>query len=164
MKNYQKIQPEVIVGMGEKTKFLDQKPAIKTVLHLHIQLEDWLGDDIMECHPCYLVTEKLKEGIERTSFSGFEFSELEMTKDEYFHDNYQLNAPLPKFYWLKIIGVINIDDLVVDLDSSLCISDEFLSFLQKNYTLNNLDINPERNEFDDLLDKMIAESKQNKDV
>jgi hypothetical protein len=158
MKNYQKIQPEVIVGLGEKTQFLEKVPPFRTVINLHIQLEDWLGDDLMECHPCYIVTQSLKEGLESSAFSGFEFSDLEVTKDEYFDNNYQINRPLPKFYWLKVIGVLNRDDMSVDLDSSLSISDELLSFLQRNYTLNKLDKNPQRNEFDDLLDKMIDES------
>lgn len=36
-----------------------------------------------------------------------------------------------------------------------------LVYLQGNFSLNYMDIDPERNEFDDLSDKMIAENKKN---
>lgn len=163
MKNYQKIQPEVIVGLGEKTQFLEKAPPFRTVTNLHIQLEDWLGDDLMECHPCFLVTESLKKGLESSYFTGFEFENLEVTKDEYFNDNYKLDKTLPKFYWLKVKGHETTDDITLDIDSVLNVSDELLLFLQKNYTLNYMDINPERNEFDDLLDQMIADSKKSEE-
>lgn len=160
MKTYQTIQPEVITGLGKNTEFLEKKPPFLTVTKLHIQLEDWLGDDLMECHPCYIVTEKLKEGLQNTGFSGFDFAEMTITKDDYFDNNYQLKKELPKFYWLQVIGKQNIDDIVIGTEKSLLIEEKMLTYLQENFILNYMDINPERNEFDDLLDKMIAESKK----
>lgn len=162
MKTYQTIQPEVIVGLGEKTEFLEKEAPFLTVIKLHIQLEDWLGDDLMECHPCYIVTEKLKTGLQTTKFTGFEFSEMIVTKDEYFNDNYQLNKSLPEFYWMKIIGKQDFDDIIIGPEKSLLVGEELLDYLKKNFTLNYMDVKPERNEFDDLLDQMIAESKKNK--
>lgn len=162
MKTYQTIQPEVIVGLGEQTEYLEKEPPFLTVTKLHIQLEDWLGDDLMECHPCYIVTEKLKDGLQNIGFSGFKFAEMILIKDEYFDNNYQLKKGLPKFYWLQVVGKQDIDDMVIGIEKSLLIEEKMLTYLQENFILNYMDIGPERNEFDDLLDKMIAESKKNK--
>jgi hypothetical protein len=32
---------------------------------------------------------------------------MKVTEDIYFADNYHLNQPLPKFYWMKINGIEN---------------------------------------------------------
>lgn len=160
MRQYQTVQPEVIVGLGEETEFLEKKAPFLIVTKLHIQLEDWLGDDLMECHPCYIVTEKLKKDLQKSKFKGFEFSEMTVTKDEYFNDNYQLAKPLPVFHWMKINGKQDIDDICIGSGKSLLIDEQMLKYLKENFTLNYMDIDPERNEFDDLLDKMIAESKK----
>lgn len=164
MKDYKKIQPEVIVGLGDNTEFVEKAPPFKTVIKLHINLEDWLGDDLMECYPCYIITENLKKLLEDNSFKGFEIQDMSVSLDENFENNYQQGKPLPEFYQLKITGRRNNDDLFLDEDKNLNISGTFLDFLQSNVDLKYLDIEPERNDFDDLLDQMIAESKGSNDT
>jgi len=161
MINYLTVQPEVIVGLGDKTEFKEKDQPFKTVTKLHIDLEDWLGDDLMECYPCYIVTEKLKKLLDTSNFKGFDTSEMEVTRAEYFDDNYHQNKPLPKFYWLQINGIKNTADIYVDENNNLNVGDTFLSFLKSNVTLKYLEIEPKRNEFDDILDQMISESKVN---
>ena len=159
MKQYKQIQPEVIVGLGGDTKFLEKQPPFKNVLNLHVELDDWLGDDLIECHPCYIVTESLKIGLENSKFTGFEFADMEVTKSEYFDNNYHIDKDLPMFYWLKISGKKDIDDVFIGKEYTLFASDRLINYLKENFSVNYLDIEVERNEFDDLLDKMIAESK-----
>lgn len=159
---YKIVQPEVIVGLGNKTEFGEDAPPFKTVKKLHINLEDWLGDDLMECHPCYIITDNLKKGLESTDFSGFTFDRLELDRDEYFPDNYRLKKPLPLFHWLKITGKMNVDDVYIGEGKSLFCSDKFIKYLKENFTVNYLTIDPQKNEFDDLLAQMIADSKKSK--
>ncbi len=162
MKEYNKLQPEVIVGIGQNTEFEENKPPYKTVIKLQITLEDWLGDDLMECYPCYIVTQRLKDKLEiNNKLTGFKFSDMEVIKDEYFDDNYQLSRPIEKFYWMKIVGKKNINDVFIGDSYSLYASKEFINFLRANATINYLEIDSEKNEFDDLLDKMIADSQGN---
>ena len=57
MKKYNKIFPEVIVGLGDNieyypTEFIEGQKRLIT--KFHIKLEDWLGDDLMECFPLLL--------------------------------------------------------------------------------------------------------------
>jgi hypothetical protein len=40
----------------------------------------------------------LKEALENNSFIGFTFAGIEVTEDEYFEDNYQLEKPRPDFF------------------------------------------------------------------
>ncbi|WP_206743172.1 hypothetical protein, partial [Chryseobacterium sp. Leaf394] len=147
-------------GLGEKTEFVEQKLTSKTVSKLHIKLEDWLGDDLMECYPCYLITENLKENLKNQTFTGYMIEDVEISMGEYFFNNYNVNKSIPKFYWLKINGDENKTDLYIGKEKKLFCSEKLLNFLTSNCVLNYLKINPERNEFDDLLDQMIAESKK----
>jgi len=155
--SYKKIQPEVIVGLGTRTIFKETEPPFLTIISLHIDLEDWLGDDLMECFPVLLVSNELKIGLENSNFTGFQFHEMEVTKAQYFNDNYQLNKELPKFYWMKIIGEKGLDDMIRDNTTrELFVKNTLIEFLKKKFIVKYMEVNPERNEFDDLLDKMIA--------
>jgi hypothetical protein len=164
MKNYNKLNPEVIVGLGERTVFLEKEAPFKIVIELHIQLEDWLGDDLMECFPCFIVTQELKKVLEISEFTGFEFSEMQVTKDEYFKDNYQLKRALPKFYWMKIIGEKGIDDLYISEDSCLMSDSRFTELILKKFNHSYLDIDKEEDsEQQKLLQKLLERAKKRND-
>ena len=157
---YHIIEPEVIVGIGEKTEFLENRPPYKTVIKLHINLEDWLGDDLMLNSNCYIVTESLKNSLQKSEYSGFEFHDLELTKDEYFDDNYHQDRSLEKFYWMKINGERHMNDLFMN-NLELYASERLLNFLQKNFQTKYLRIDPIYDkETDDFILSLIARDKQ----
>ena len=133
--------------------------------HLHIDLENWFGDDLLETSSFdYVVSERLKSFLEKSDFSGFDFDAIEITKAEYFDDNYDLDIPLPKFYWMKIIGKKNKNDFYLENKIDLYCSDVLLEKLKLDFMLNNLEIDPEKdNDLEDFLDKMIANRKNNLD-
>lgn len=124
---YIKVDPEVIVGMGEHI-VIDNSIYPPKVQNLHINVEDWMGDDIMENFPVYIITERLKKGLQATDFKGFKINNLELTIDEYFFENYQLKKEIPKFYWLLVIGKNNKDDLYIDDQNILNISENCFYF------------------------------------
>jgi hypothetical protein len=158
---YKVIQPEVIVGLGDKTVFVEAVAPFKTVAKLHVELEDWLGDDLMECYPCYLVTEDLKDKLSQSDIKGYVIEPMQLTKNEYFANNYRLEKKLPKFYWLKIVGLKDRgDDMYIGEEKALFASDKLLDFLKKQATIKYMEVDPQKNEFDDLLDQMIADSKK----
>jgi hypothetical protein len=154
---YKIIVPEIMVDLGDNTVFEESSSPVKKIVKLHINLEVWFGDDLLTNSSNYIVTERLKKALEESNFTGFYFDNMKVTEDIYFADNYHLNQPLPKFYWMKINGIENKDDLYIS-DFDLYISNKMLEYLRKNFTVNNLDINPERDEFDDLIDEMIKDS------
>lgn len=57
---------------------------------MHINVEDWISDDIMENFPVYIITERLKKGLQATDFKGFKINNLVLTTVEYFFENYQI--------------------------------------------------------------------------
>lgn len=124
---YIKVDPEVIVGMGEHI-VIDNSIYPPKVQNLHINVEDWMGDNIMENFPVYIITERLKKGLQATDFKGFKINNLELTIDEYFFKNYQLKKEIPKFYWLLVIGKNNKDDLYIDDQNILNISENCFYF------------------------------------
>lgn len=161
MKEYKKIVPEVIVGLGDDTKFLEKQPPFITVLNLHIDLEDWLGDDLMECHPCYIATEQLKNALESSEYTGFEFAEMVVRKGEYFKDNYHLKKSLPKFYWMKIIGKENIDDLYISDKGYLMSDSNAIEFIRKDFNHKYLDVDLEEDvEQQEFLKNLLERAKQ----
>ncbi len=127
---YIKIEPEVIVGLGEDTK-INKSNYPPIVNYLHINLEDWLGDDLMENFPVFIITEYLKSSLETTRFSGYTIKDLKLTFDEYFESNYQLEKKVPTFYWMVINGAKGEDDFFIDQSQTLNISVEAFSFMKK---------------------------------
>lgn len=153
MKNeYTVVQPEVIVGLGDNTTGIPDHQD--QIIHLHIHLEDWLGDDLVECFPCYLVTENLKNLLEKSKLSGFEFYDVEITLDEYFFENFRLAIDLPTFYWFKVIE--KDQDVFIDDNLKLNVSNFFLSFIKKNASIKHMDIDPQRTDTDDFLDNLFS--------
>lgn len=127
---YIKIEPEVIVGLGEDTN-IDTSTIPPVVKELHINLEDWLGDDLMENYPVFIVTEPLKSNLETTAYSGYRIEDLKLTFDEYFENNYRLEKEIPKFYWMILSGIKGKDDFYIDSSQVLNVSSQAFSFLKK---------------------------------
>ena len=149
---YLKIEPEVLAGLGEETVFGNSN---EDVLSIHINIEDWLGDDLLTCHPVFLVTEQLKSKLEKTTLSGFAFADIKQSFDEYFNDNFHLKIPIPEFYWLKINGQESKDDLFINQDKNLMVSETCLKFLKENAKLEYCEIDSlEDSDMDDLFDDL----------
>jgi hypothetical protein len=149
-KEYLIVQPEVISGIGENTTG-NNLGSQDQITNLHIEMEDWLGDDLMECFPCYIVTENFKKIFSEKKNSGYIFDDLEITFGEYFEDNFQLEVDLPKFYWLKITGIKNDSDVFIDEKLKLNVSNQFLDILKKEVSIKHLEINPQKTDTDDFL-------------
>lgn len=146
MKKFHFIEPEVIVGIGENT-ILDNNYNPPKVDQLNLEIEDWLGNDLMESYPCFIITESLKEGLEKSKFTGYDsIEEIEVKKAEYFENNYQLDKEVPKFYWLKVNGISSKDDFSISNDNALklhkiLISDAVLEFLRKDFKIDMSNVN-----------------------
>ena len=65
-------------------------------------LKGWLGNDIVESFPCFIVTDGLKEAILKNCFSGVEFDHVKVTTSYPFEELYP-GLTLPPFNWMKSI-------------------------------------------------------------
>lgn len=154
--NYFLVEPEVMVDLGDDTVFDETDSANGTIKFLHIELESWGGDDLLTNHPIFVVTEQLKIGLEQTDFTGFTFDTMKITKGEYFDNGYDLDKPVPNFYWMKINGEPDIDDFVIK-DCELYISSRVLEYLKMNFQIENMDIDRPKDEFDDFIEELLKE-------
>lgn len=156
--NYKKILPEIVVGLGDKTEFDKNQNIIK----LHLEIENWLGDDLLWSFPETIVTERLKKDLENNIFTGFLFEDFLVTKDIYFDDNYHLKIPLPKFYWMKINGIEEKNDFYMKANE-LFISEKSLTYINDNYSLNNAEIEPTKALLHDFILELLEKDKKKLD-
>lgn len=106
--NYYSLEPEVAGGLGPHS-VLDPRTHPPVVSKLHYEFDGWLGDELLETFPCYIVTQRIRDMIQERGFTGAEFAPVEVTKSITFEELYP-NRRLPKFVWLKVNGTPGIDD------------------------------------------------------
>ena len=129
------IEPEVAGGLGPET-VIDNSVHTPIVSKLHYQFDGWLGDDILESFPCYIVTDTLKKGLEESDLSGFAFSEVLVTTSSTFEELHP-GTELPAFHWLKVTG-IDTNDFWIASDHRLVASVKAIEIL-RSYNIDNAD-------------------------
>jgi len=125
---YYTLEPEVAGGLGERS-VLDASTHPPTVSRLHYELEGWLGDDLLQSFPCFVVTARLKRALESIPASGCEFDSVEVTKSQTFAELYP-GRDLPEFFWLKPTGRAGLDDFGMSADHVLVASERALKCLR----------------------------------
>ena len=93
---YRLIEPEVAGGLGKET-ILSNDTHPPVVEKLNYEFSGWLGDDILESFPCYIVSERLKNKIDNNNLSGLKFDDVIVTKSEVFKQLYP-DKKLPNFF------------------------------------------------------------------
>jgi hypothetical protein len=135
---YFQIYPEVAGGWGKNTIVSNRDVHPPIIEKLDYQFEGWLGDDILETFPCYIISKALADAFNETNLAGFKLEEVEISLSETFIRLYG-NKILPKFYWFKIIGNANSDDFFTINNHSLIISEKALEVM-KLFNINNAEI------------------------
>ncbi|MEX2172315.1 MAG: hypothetical protein WD851_23545 [Pirellulales bacterium] len=138
-----KLHPEVAIEIEEGT-IMDPSVHPPIVEKLSVRFEGWLGDDLLETFPCFLVTDRLRHAIEATGFTGCSFDEVEVSKSEEFDEMYP-GRELPRFWWMKIPGMAAKDDFGISTDHCLVVSQRVFDLIM-SFQLDNCDAE----EFGDL--------------
>lgn len=115
------LEPEVAGGLGPHT-VMDRSVHPPVVTKLHYVFDGWLGDEIVESFPCFIVTVSLLEKLEDARLTGFEVDELEVSASDEFRDLLP-ETVLPKFVWLKVVGTAGMADVGMSRDHRLVVSD-----------------------------------------
>ena len=134
---YYRLDPEVAGELGKHT-VMDTSIHPPRVSRLHYELDAWLGDDLIQTFPCYLVTERLKACLVAESLTGIEFAPVVFTLSDSFKELHPATA-VPAFVWLKAIGVAGKDDFGTEQDGCLIVSTMALTAI-KTCSLNHCDI------------------------
>lgn len=116
------IDPEVAGSLGDDT-IMDTSTHPPIVLKLHYEFSGWLGNDLLESFPCFIVTDKLGQALLRSSLTGFSLDSAKTTTNEQFRELYPQRV-LPLFYWLKVVGQAGKDDFGISTDLRLVISEK----------------------------------------
>ena len=124
---FKSIEPEVAGGIGEDTK-LDTTIHPPIVYQLHYEFSGWLGNDIVESFPCFIVTDALKEAILKEHISGVDFDYVKVTTNNEF-DELHPGLSLPAFNWMKISGKAGEDDFGISDNLLLVISEKAYNLL-----------------------------------
>ena len=140
------LEPEVAGGFGENTVVsnLDNvrsKRERPIVTHLHYEFSGWLGDEILETTPCFIVTESLADSIQKSELKGYNFADVETSITEEFEELYP-ETILPKFKRVIPLGFVEVsrntfgdwsgDDFCLSQKSTLVVSEKALAVFKKH--------------------------------
>ncbi len=105
--NYYIMEPEVAGEIGYNTIY--QNSERTQISHLHFIFDGWLGDEILETTPCFLVSERLKGEIIKNGLSGYIFQEVEISYSDEFLELYP-NIEMPNFFRLIPTNILYVED------------------------------------------------------
>jgi hypothetical protein len=132
------LEPEVAGGWGVNTLFT-RVPGKPVVVHkLHYHFDGWLGDNLLASCPCFIITHRLANAIEKAQLTGVDFGDVEVTTSEQFRELYP-QRELPSFVWLKVFGKAAKDDFGLDDRGRLVASEKALHVL-RGMTLEHCDV------------------------
>jgi hypothetical protein len=131
------LEPEVAGSLGKNT-IMNRSVHPPVVAKLHYQLEGWLGDDLLESFPCYIVTRQLRDKIRESQLTGAGFGQLEITTSDEFKELHP-KLELPDFFWLTIHGKAGPDDFGIATDNRLVVSEKALALL-RSLNLNHCEV------------------------
>jgi hypothetical protein len=130
------LEPEVAGSLGPRT-VMDTDVHPPAVTHLHYEVDGWLGDDLLESFPCFLISPQAALALRSAHVTGFADREAEITLGADVEGVVDLQ--LTNFRWLTPTGVPGVDDLAVDRSATLIVSDQVLEILH-SFHLSNCDI------------------------
>jgi hypothetical protein len=132
------VEPEVAGGWGDNT-IADTDVHPPVVIHLHYEFEGWLGDELLESFPCFVVTRKLAAAIEEAGLNGASFESVEISVSENFKEAHPRVA-LPSFVRFVPTGKAGVGDFGIS-DGRLVVSERALRILKKA-RLRHADVTP----------------------
>lgn len=125
------LEPEVAGGWGDRIEYVLRPGNHPLVTKLDYEFFGWLGDELLETSPCFIVTENLKKTMEDYHGTGYSFSDVIISKSEVFLEEFP-GMELPPFAWLKIHGIAMVDDVGVGPKGTLVVSEEMLKEIKKH--------------------------------
>lgn len=126
---YTILEPEVAGGFGDAT-VLDSSTHPPTIHTLEYCFDGWLGDDLLESFPVFIVTQQLQQAIATAQLTGYAFDDVIVTTSDTFDELYP-GRELPPFAWLKVHGQAGRDDFGLAADQRLVVSEQAYAVLRQ---------------------------------
>lgn len=121
------IEPEVPGNIGPRT-IMERSSQPPSVESLHFVFEGWLGDQLVESFPCWLISKPLVQLFKDSQITGWTIEDADIEFSRQFYEVGNREA-LPEFKWLLVNGRPNIDDLCISTDYRLQVSEKALSVI-----------------------------------
>ena len=131
-----KLEPEVAAELGDHSE-LDTSEHPPVVSRLHLRFTGWLGDDLIECFPCFVVTDALGRALDEAKLSGYRLASLEVTRGDEMAE-LQPEIELPEFKWLVLENAPGAD-LRTDAQHNLVVTERAMKVLRR-FRLDQCDI------------------------
>src|SRR5512142_3190556 len=96
------VSPEVAGELGADT-VMDTSVHPPRVDRLTYELHGWLGDDLLESFPVFVVTARLAQARRGPELTGWRLGPVQVTRSEEF-DELHPDRELPGFFWLQVDG------------------------------------------------------------
>lgn len=126
---YYLIEPEVTGRFGDESK-VDTTIHPPVIHKLEVVFDGWLGDDLIELFPYFLVSENLKQEFDNCDLTGFDLEKIVVTKSMQFNELYE-DKDIPQFYWFKVSGKPLCDDFWITENHLLAVSVKGMDVLTK---------------------------------
>ena len=123
------LEPEVAGGWGEETE-ADTSCHPPKVSKLTYQFEGWLGDELLESFPCFIISQSLAKLITNASLTGYTLNPVKITRSDNFLELYP-DIELPPFHWLQVNGVIGVNDFAINNKHLLQVSEAAFKVLSQ---------------------------------
>lgn len=101
--HYHALQSDVPDENGEHMQ-LDTSVHPPRIIHLHLALDNWDGDEIIESFPVYVVTDRLGKALSNAGLSSFTLRNAEIAlapEEQAVLDRHGISE-LPNFQWLDV--------------------------------------------------------------
>lgn len=149
------LEPEVSGGHGEYTVYGTEEEIAtegisEKVKYLHYEFEGWLGDDLLESTPAFIVSSKLGTELENSDFIDYKLEECLITKSDEFIEMYP-DKEIPIFSRFIPLGNIEVEEekfknwsghhFCLSPKGELVITQEALDFLNR-FSIENCFITP----------------------
>ncbi|WES90984.1 hypothetical protein [Dickeya fangzhongdai] len=125
------IEPEVAGELGDGTD-MDTSVHPPLVKKLELCFSGWLGDDLLECYPCFIVSERLFNELKDIAQECVFFEKINVTQSDEFIELYP-GKELPNFYWMKFSSG---KDIFLSDDQRLAVSKRIMNVLN-NFNISN---------------------------
>lgn len=107
------LEPEVSGGHGELTVYGTEEDIAKAgisgkVKFLHYEFEGWIGDDLLESTPAFIVSSKLETQLENSNFKDYKIEKCLITTSVEFKEMYP-SKEIPLFSRFIPLGKVEVE-------------------------------------------------------
>jgi hypothetical protein len=139
------LEPEVSGGHGEHTIYGTEEDIATEgisgkVKYLHYEFEGWLGDDLLESTPAFIVSSNLGTELENSNISDYKLEKCLITTSDEFKEMYP-NKNIPEFSRFMPLGKIEVEGdnfknwsghlFCLSAKGDLVVTQEALEFLKR---------------------------------